>query len=200
MDPLFLINHQTFVSAQPRQAPSGSATKLAPGNRFFALKTRANQQIEAIFPAQLEQNAHYHFISNGAFSLHNLVGHIINTTGPVHMAFSTWAISESSARALVGFVSDGSILSIQALLDTRAKSRHDSAYHLISGHCQHITMAHCHAKVSLFWNDKWQVSIIGSANYTENPRIEVGTIYTIPQVLQFHKNWLLNAIQNASNT
>jgi hypothetical protein len=51
-----------------------------------------------------------------------------------------------------------------------------------------IKPAKCHAKVTVVENDNWGISIVGSANYTRNPRIEAGVLFTCRNVAAFERN------------
>ena len=42
-----------------------------------------------------------------------------------------------------------------------------------------------HAKVALIWNDQWHLSVVGSQNATNNPKLERGIIHTSQDVFFF---------------
>jgi hypothetical protein len=42
------------------------------------------------------------------------------------------------------------------------------------------------------------ISVVGSANFTSNPRIEAGHISTNPQTADFHAAWMMAEINNAA--
>lgn len=189
MKPLFLIpSHQA-----PAQPSKGAVVASNP-TRFHGIVNSGNKNIQQVFTAPLEPNQQYHWVSHGGWSVYHLIAHALQYTGPVHMAFTTWAISEQSARSLVLWKENGQLLSISGILDIRAKTRHIEAYHLISSHCKQLSLAHLHAKVVVLHNQHWCVTILGSANFTENPRTEAGIIDSQPHVGQFHLTWINNLL------
>ena len=62
-----------------------------------------------------------------------------------------------------------------------------------------IKAAKCHAKVTVIQNETWGISIVSSANYTRNPRIEAGVICNSKEIAEFHKNWIVNELNNTSD-
>jgi hypothetical protein len=191
--PLLTISPHNFT--EPPKPVKGSIIPATAG-RFHALVNSGNQNIADIFPKQLSGGDQYHWVSLGGWSMYHLIAYVLETTGPAHLSFSTWAISEQSARSLVLWKENGQLLSINGILDVRARTRHEAAFHLISGHCNRLVLAHCHAKVTVLYNQSWHVTILGSANFTENPRIEAGIITSEPQIGQFHLQWINHALND----
>jgi hypothetical protein len=46
-------------------------------------------------------------------------------------------------------------------------------------------------------NAQHALSIVGSANFTNNPRIEAGTVCNSNVIADFHQKWILEVLQNA---
>jgi hypothetical protein len=44
-------------------------------------------------------------------------------------------------------------------------------------------------------NDEWSITINGSANYTNNPRIEAGCIIPLKASAEFHRKWILELLE-----
>jgi hypothetical protein len=61
-----------------------------------------------------------------------------------------------------------------------------------------IKPAKCHAKVTVIENDEWGISIVGSANYTRNPRIEAGVLFTCRNVAVFERDWIERELADKS--
>jgi len=117
-----------------------------------------------------------HFISDGCWSMHHLTQFILNSIGPSHLHLATWSVSEFSARQLVQWLTNGQLLSISGVIDFRSKNRHAEAFHLAKQNFTRLKLANCHAKITVIHNDNFKVVINGSPNWTENPRLESGTI------------------------
>lgn len=135
-----------------------------------------------------------HFSVKGEWSLHELFAAAIKQTGPAHVAISSYAMSETAARTLSVLKDTGQILSLKCVIDNRIETRTAGSLQLLRSLCSRMTLCPCHAKLTLIYNDEKCIVILGSANYTENKRFEVGFITTSRTVLNFHKNWIENAL------
>ena len=59
-----------------------------------------------------------------------------------------------------------------------------------------IVMTSIHAKVTVIRSPAGSVTITGSANWTQNPRIEQGVITLDPACADFHISWIKKAMEN----
>ena len=117
------------------------------------------------------------FWSVGDWSLYQLVEKLLEQTGPgTELYLATWSISELSARKLLGWVEEGKVSKIVGVIDYRSKNRHPAAFHLAKNVFSKIKIAYCHAKVTALIGGGHNITINGSANWTENPRLESGVI------------------------
>jgi hypothetical protein len=117
------------------------------------------------------------FWSNGDWSLWELVAHLLKQTGlGTEVYLATWSISELSARKLCQWMDEGLISKLVGVIDFRSKNRHPAAYHLSKNVFSEIRVAFCHAKVTVLKGNGHCITINGSANWTENPRLESGVI------------------------
>jgi len=115
--------------------------------------------------------------TNGNWSLYQLVEYCLGITGPnTKMYLATWTISELSARKLNQWIDEGMVSQLVGVLDFRSKNRHPAAFHLSKNAFTDIKLAYSHAKVTVLVGNGHFISINGSANWTENPRFESGTI------------------------
>jgi hypothetical protein len=165
------------------------ASRFFSGGGFEAIK----QAIPQSFGDEIQ------FVSKGDWSLWELVDYLLaeNTGCTIYMA--TWTISELSSRKLAEWIESGRIAKLYAVVDHRTKMRHESAYHMFAGHATNFKATRCHAKVTVIEYQGGYYSIIGSSNWTENPRIEVGMIRTDQATALLHKNWIIEEIQNELN-
>ena len=131
-----------------------------------------------------------HYATAGDWSTHDLLLHLIGQIGPAHVTASTWSISEPAVRHLVRALADGRILSLRMLVDWRVGQRSPEALQLARANAARLAMVNCHAKVSVLCNDRWSIAVVGSANYTNNPRIEAGVIAVDEAVAAFHRGWI----------
>ncbi len=171
----------------------GFAKRTKGKTRFLHLKAQEtlDERIGTLIPPENIQ-----MVSYGEWSTHDLLLFILNQTGPAKVYFTTWAISEFSIRQLYQLCQDGLITELRGLFDYRNGIHKPGALQLLRSLSDNICPAKCHAKVLLVFNDTWGVSILSSANMTENPRWEAGTICTDRDMCFPHMDWIDSVIQN----
>lgn len=141
---------------------------------------------------KLEQNRHVYFWSRGQWSMHELLEYLLNQTGPADVWMSTWTVTEDPVRKLFILKKQGLIKSLNCILDYRIQGRKPGPFQLLEKTADRIALTQCHAKAMAIINEEWEVSVIGSANFSKNPRLEAGVICTVPQITQFHKTIMQN--------
>ena len=165
-------------------------------SRFF--RGGSLKALQEVLHLPLSPGYIQYFVSKGDWSHWELVQHLLSHYAPLQLWFSTWSISELSARKLVDWIDTGMITSVTALVDYRAKNRHPAAYHLAQNHIAKLRVGSCHAKVTVLRNESISITIVGSANWTENPRIETGVISTNRELGNQHVAWINEYVQNGS--
>ncbi len=146
----------------------------------------------------IEQNEHIHFVSDGDWSMHDLVMQLLLKYKPAQLFITTYAIREFSIRQLILAQERGDISNIKMLLDYRAKVRTPEVYHLASMNIDSIFLTSIHAKVTVIKSKVGYVAIVASANWTQNPRIEAGVLSTNKDIAEFHINWIEKVMENAT--
>lgn len=162
---------------------------IAPSPRLISnLKDLA----EAI--GNIEKNKVIPFATGGKWSMHQLMEYLLIQTGPCKLWFTTWTISEESMRAMVDMIQKGLITELNAVLDYRIERRKPEAFQLAANIITNIRLTKCHAKVLVITNGEWSISVMGSANFSKNPRLEAGVIFTDQQTAQFNIDWISREI------
>lgn len=132
-----------------------------------------------------------HFYTDGEWSMHHLLTALLQITGPADVYLSTYAVSETSCRTLAQLRNDkGVIKSLSCVIDNRVDTRSANSLQLLRGISDRIILRACHAKATVIMGDQCSITVIGSANYTENKRMEVGIIDTTVPVADFHRSWI----------
>lgn len=184
---LFNLN-DVKVGIQRKSEKSRSGAKKTNSLTFARLGKADDTVAEVVGDIQMGQSIHY--TSAGEWSMHNLLAHILKQTGPAHVWIATWSVSENSVRRILDMLKADKMLSLSCVFDWRVKLRRPEAYELTRFNISDIRLTTCHAKVTAILNDDWQVAVVGSANYTNNPRIEAGVIACDTTAAEFHKNWM----------
>ena len=158
---------------------------------------KANEKLHQVF-GKVVENQSVHYASLGDWSTHDLLFFLLEQTGPARVYFTTWAISEYAIRQLYQFIEQGLILELKGIFDYRNGIRKPAELQFLQKITTDIKAAKCHAKVTVIENDHWGISVVGSANYTRNPRIEAGVLCCDKTVAAFHRDWILKELSNTS--
>ena len=158
---------------------------------------KSNAKLHQVF-GQVAQQQSVHYVSLGDWSTHDLLFFLLEQTGPARVYFTTWAISEYAIRQLYQFIEQGQILELKGIFDYRNGIRKPAELQFLQKITTDIKAAKCHAKVTVIENDRWGISVVGSANYTRNPRIEAGVLCCDKNVAAFHRDWILRELSNSS--
>ena len=189
-----LFSSEDLVKKKPDRSKSGSVP-VAGENLLIIGK--ANEKLHQVFGKVVDGQS-VHYASLGDWSTHDLLFFLLEQTGPARVYFTTWAISEYAIRQLYQFIEHGLILELKGIFDYRNGIRKPAELQFLQKITTDIKAAKCHAKVTVIENDHWGISVVGSANYTRNPRIEAGVLCCDKAVAAFHRDWILQELSNTS--
>lgn len=180
------INSSAFPVAR-----SGSVLIHGQANFWDATQKTIDEHFNKVEPVA---DDYHHFYSKGAWNMHDLLYYWLRRQGPGMVYLTTWAISEIAMRQLCNFMKDGLITRLYALFDYRNTSRKPAELAFIQKNATEIKLAKCHAKVTVIIPESVPVTIIGSANYTRNPRLETGTVFFGENSARFYQEMIMNEI------
>jgi len=159
---------------------------------------RANQKLTEII-GEIKQDHTQAFWSDGDWSAHDMLFYLLNITGPAQVYFSTWAISEYAIRQLYTMIRQGHILELHGIFDYRNGVRKPAELQFLKQITTDIKPAKCHAKVVSIVNDTWGITIIGSMNFTRNPRLEAGTLFTWRHLAEEMRDLIMRVLKDQNN-
>ena len=189
-----LFSTEDLAKKKPDRPKSGSVPFT--GSNLLTIG-KANEKLHQVFGKVIDGQS-VHYASLGDWSTHDLLFFLLEQTGPARVYFTTWAISEYAIRQLYQFIEHGLILELKGIFDYRNGIRKPAELQFLQKITTDIKAAKCHAKVTVIENDNWGISVVGSANYTRNPRIEAGVLCCDKAVAAFHRDWILNELSNTS--
>ncbi len=146
---------------------------------------------------KLQQDKQLHFISDGYWSMHDLVTELLKKYRPAEIFITTYALREFAVKQLINAIERKQITSVTLLIDYKAKARTPEVYQLASMNFNRIYLTSIHAKVTVLRSAAGCITIVGSANWTSNPRIESGVISLDEATANFHINWIEKVLNNA---
>lgn len=135
------------------------------------------------------------FKTDGAWSSYHLLEYILQLTGPAEVCFTTWSISEVAITKFLRWKADGLITGLSAVIDVGLRNRKPQIYQQAVQAFKNLKIAHCHAKATVVVNDTHHITFIGSANYTKNPRKEVGVIIWDKSIALANMNWIKEEVK-----
>lgn len=191
-----LLNIQQILQEQEQSAKEADSSKWS----VLSLAHGSHAGAEGIMDIinQVKAGHCVHYFTYGAWSLFELLIAATEITGPANIYLSTYAMNETSARAFAKLKDDRIVNEMYCIIDDRAEVRSAASLQLLRSLCNSWAMVRCHAKVTVLEGVKYSVVISGSANYTENKRLESGMIIADKAAAGFHKGWILKHIQNGN--
>jgi hypothetical protein len=136
------------------------------------------------------------WVSNGNWSMHQLLMAILDITGPADVYISSYALSETPARIISQLKDSGLIKKLTCVLDNRVDTRTAGTLQLMKSIADDFALLDTHAKVTVIRNDNHNITVVGSANYTENRRYEAGVVICTKAAADFQINWILKGIND----
>lgn len=181
--------------AEQRQESHSALVEDDADNEFMICKGAA--KLQELFPS-LQRETNLHYVSHGEWSTHELIMHLLTITGPAHLYFTTWSLKEYPVRLLLEAIEDKRLLSISCILDSRVKARNPEVLQLAKNSFVNCREYDCHAKVFVLETESWMVTMVGSSNMTNNPRVEACVLSTDKAVGHFHKHWITELIKEGT--
>lgn len=137
--------------------------------RFIVSATEAARMIGPIEPG-----CEICGLTNGQFSLIDIVQHILDSIGPAHMAVSTWTMGVYDQGRALAFYEDRRILSARWIVDRSFFGRKPELAGPLVAAFGAAAFRSCptHAKFAVMHNDKFSVVVRSSMNLNPNDRIE----------------------------
>lgn len=179
-------------TSEPAEVGLTAVQKFA--SQTSTVLARSGQTLRDVI-GELSQDNCVVYASGGRWSAHELRAYLLQLTGPAKVYMTTWAMSEDSARMLLTAIDTGLITELNCIFDRRLPVRKPGIMQLTKRLCTRISLVDCHAKVTVIRNETWGVTVIGSANDTNNKRIEAGVIITHASVADFNIAWMLQELE-----
>jgi hypothetical protein len=142
-------------------------------NKFSGLKPIEK---ETIFP----------FASEGTFSMHELLEFLLQKTGPATVRVMSFSITEVAIRTFLNLMEHGSIKKLECIFDLTVKRHRLGLLYFMNNVVSAISLTKNHAKLILIQNKNWKITVVGSANFNVNDKIEAGVISAQPDFFNFY--------------
>lgn len=161
----------------------------ATSNTALNVLAKRPDKLQLILARCRDNASPFHFVSDGSWSMHDFLLGIIDDYPQAKVWLSTYAITETSARILCDLQHQGKISKLNILGDYRIKDRYPAVEQLLQSNAT-LRGTQIHGKVLVINAQDQYLTVLGSANWTTNPRIELGVIDQSADVANFHSEWI----------
>jgi hypothetical protein len=136
------------------------------------------------------------YYSRHDFSMHQLIECLILQTGPADVILSSFSICEEAVRTMFNLSETGQIKSLTCLFDFMVKKHKLALLFFSNSFTSNISIAKCHAKITLIKSADYTLSVVSSANLNVNDKIEAGVIFKDKRIYDFYNQKLSEDIEN----
>ena len=129
-------------------------------------------------------------MTDGAWSNIDIVEALLSITGAADVSFCTWSISIDAIRKFTEWQASGVIKSLHVIMDQGIRNRKPEIHQQATVAFKNLRLIKCHAKVAIVSNALYSFVVVGSANFTNNPRKEAGMIINSNEILNQNLKWM----------
>jgi len=120
----------------------------------------------------------YHYVNSGQWSLHDLLTHALQFSGPAQVMVTSFSLSETAIRSFVHLMDSGLITRLDCLFDISTKRNKLELLMFAQNVSSKVYISSNHAKFIAIKTPDVCVCINTSANLTVNRRHEAGVLVT----------------------
>jgi hypothetical protein len=137
-------------------------------------------------------------VTNGQFSLVDIVDHVLSQTGPARVCIATWTMGVYDADQAYGFIRDKRIKSMRFVIDpSMFVRRPELATVLVNGFgVEAFRAVNSHAKFATVRGDRLDVTIRSSMNLNKNDRLESFDITASRKMADFFESLVDRIFEN----
>lgn len=126
------------------------------------------------------------YYSEMEFSMHELLEKLMEITGPAKVKLTTFSITEAAVRVFHRLSDERKIIDLKCIFDISVKMHRLGLLFFALNASTEIALAKNHAKIILIENETWKLTVISSANFNINDKIEAGIITGCRDVYEFY--------------
>jgi hypothetical protein len=187
------------INSGPDRTPTAGGHAIIPAVNPRMIVAKRKSVLEALMKDLHTQESDIHFISHGDWNLFDFFNLALGyMQGPCQLWISTYAMLEFPLRQILLAQQQGEITEVHMVIDSRARVRSESSLALAKNIANRIALKACHAKVMVLLNKERSLCLVGSQNWTQNPRIETGFVSRQQCVAAFHIDWMEKVLNGRS--
>jgi len=194
VDPNPLLGNPSGV-VRPEQITAPAIHRRSLNTERRTLRDLRNRQPAREAIAGLDHHLEIFGFTKGQFSLLDLLGALLEITGPCHLTIATWTAASYGLQSLAAMLQRGDVLGTRWLIDFSMARREPAMTAQLREAFgpDNIRVAQNHAKFCLLQNAAWKLVLRSSMNLNMNPRYEDFQVADDPELCRF-LNTLLDQI------
>jgi hypothetical protein len=118
--------------------------------------------------------------------------------GKCELHFATYAIKQYQANLFCDMLHNGLLSEISALCDYRLPVADANAHDLLEKNCKHFGLKRTHAKLVCLRNETLGISVVSSANFTSNTKLDVAVITVDKAITNARIDWIHHHIASCN--
>ena len=188
-----------LTSDLPLQEAPTPAAHTAPKRRRAIQRVATDEAADAL--GKIERGIELFALTNGQFSLVDILQHCLNATGPAELDVATWTASDGDLKRAHAFLLDRRVTRFRLLVDPSFKSRKPEfcAELVRTFGNDAIRTTPLHGKFAVIRNAKWSLAIRTSMNLNVNRRIESVEISDDSALADFLAGWVHEVFERSSD-
>ena len=134
--------------------------------------------------------------TNGLSDTGGIFNYILSKEKGVELYLATWIISKENIEEIINAIKNGNLKKVVFVVSIRLKQLKKSNYaYLVEQFSKfpdkiYYKVCNSHAKTFSISTEENFYTVIGSGNWTQNPRIENYIIHNDKDIFQFNKDWM----------
>lgn len=161
------------------------------------LKFAQDEDLTDVF-SELQEHEIILYFTNGRWSMHQLIKHICEVIGACEVTLCTWAMTEKPLATLQMLKQKGQITKLTGLFEDKITTK-GKGYAFAKQFFDETFLTRIHAKVTVFENENYSVTVFSSSNLTKNRRVEAGTIICDKETAHWARNYILSLKKDGIN-
>ena len=142
------------------------------------------------------ENKYFAIKTNGTSDCGSIFSYILKEWNEINeMYLATWTISKQNIKRLKEAIESGKLKELTLVFSSTLKGANPALYASLVGALKQfdnvkLKEINSHAKTFSVTNGKDFITVTGSANWSENPRIENFLILNDKNLFEHHKDWM----------
>lgn len=195
MDDLFTYPKNTVIKTNDKKK-SKASDKIEAKDLRQTTRDESFKELMKEFGGFPNNKEYFAIKTNGTSDCGSIFTYAINEWDIItEMYLATWTISKQNIKRLKESIESGRLKSLTMVFSSTLKPANPSLYASLVGSLKpfenvKLKEINSHAKTFSISNGTDFITVTGSANWSENPRIENYLILNDKELFEHHKNWM----------